>query len=179
MTGILEDDVAFPGWWYRKDFTHIAFYRPETLAWIARALRLGTVPAVAGRGAVPENSYNPFMNAMMFLLLGVIVGVFSGLVGVGGGIIVVPALIYGFGFSQLLAQGTSTALLLPPIGVFAAYTYYKNGYVDVRAAALICAGFLVGGYFGAKIAIALPKDVVRRLFGGFLLVVSIKMLSGR
>jgi uncharacterized membrane protein YfcA len=119
------------------------------------------------------------MNAWMFVALGAVTGIFSGMVGVGGGIIVVPALIYGFGFSQLLAQGTSTALLLPPIGIFAAYTYYKSGYVDVRAAALICAGFLVGGYFGAKIVIALPKDAVRRIFGGFLLLVSLKMLSGR
>ncbi|MFI5360392.1 MAG: TSUP family transporter [Elusimicrobiota bacterium] len=119
------------------------------------------------------------MNATLLLALGVVVGIFSGMVGVGGGIIVVPALIYGFGFSQLLAQGTSTALLLPPIGIFAAYAYWKTGNVDVRAAALICAGFLVGGYFGANIAIALPKDVVRRVFGGFLLLVSLKMLSGR
>lgn len=119
------------------------------------------------------------MNALLYIALGVAVGAFSGLVGVGGGILVVPALIYGFGFSQLLAQGTSTALLLPPIGIFAAYTYWKNGYVDVRAAALICAGFAVGGYFGAKLVVALPKDAVRRLFGGFLFLVSLKMLSGR
>ena len=119
------------------------------------------------------------MNALLFVALGVAVGVFSGIVGVGGGIVVVPALIYGFGFSQLLAQGTSTALLLPPIGAFAAYTYWKHGYVDVRAAALICAGFLVGGYFGAKVAVALPKEVVRRVFGGALLLVSLKLLSSR
>lgn len=119
------------------------------------------------------------MNALLFVALGLGVGIFSGLVGVGGGILVVPALIYGFGFSQLAAQGTSTALLLPPIGIFAAYTYYKNGFVDVRAAALICAGFVFGGYFGAKLAIALPKDAVRRIFGGFLLLVSLKFLTGR
>jgi uncharacterized membrane protein YfcA len=119
------------------------------------------------------------VNPLLFVGLGVVVGAFSGLVGVGGGIIVVPALIYGFGFSQLLAQGTSTALLLPPIGIFAAYTYWKNGYVDVSAAAWICVGFLVGGFFGAKIAVALPKDAVRRVFGGFLLLVSLKLLSGR
>ena len=119
------------------------------------------------------------MNGFLFLALGAAVGALSGLVGIGGGIVVVPALIYGFGFSQLRAQGTSTALLLPPIGVFAAYAYWKSGYVDVRAAALICAGFLVGGYFGAKIAVALPQDAARRVFGAVLLIVSLKMLSGR
>lgn len=119
------------------------------------------------------------MNGLPYVFLGVAVGAFSGLVGVGGGILVVPALIYGFGFSQLTAQGTSTALLLPPIGIFAAYTYWKNGYVDVRAAALICLGFAIGGYFGAKLVVALPKETVRRVFGGFLLLVSLKMLSGR
>ncbi|MFI5349017.1 MAG: TSUP family transporter [Elusimicrobiota bacterium] len=119
------------------------------------------------------------MNAFLFLALGLAVGAFSGVVGVGGGIIVVPALIYGFGFSQLLAQGTSTALLLPPIGAFAAYTYWKHGYVDMRAAMLICAGFLIGGYFGANLAIVLPKEAVRRIFGAFLFIVSIKLLSGR
>lgn len=116
---------------------------------------------------------------VLFVLLGLGVGVFSGMVGVGGGVLVVPALVYFFGFSQLGAQGTSTALLLPPIGILAAYTYWKNGYVDVRAAALICAGFVLGGLLGAKFAIALPKEALRRFFGAFLLVVSVKMLSGR
>jgi uncharacterized membrane protein YfcA len=117
--------------------------------------------------------------SLAYLALGVAVGAFSGLVGVGGGILVVPALVFGFGFTQLRAQGTSTALLLPPIGIFAAYTYWKNGYVDVRAAALICLGFAIGGYFGAKLVMTLPKEAVRRIFGGFLLVVAVKLLSGR
>jgi uncharacterized membrane protein YfcA len=119
------------------------------------------------------------MNAFLFVALGLAVGVFSGMVGVGGGIVVVPALVYLFGFDQLAAQGTSTALLLPPIGILAAYTYWKGGHVDVRAAAWICAGFVLGGLFGAKLAIALPKEFLRRFFGAFLLVVSLKMLSGR
>jgi hypothetical protein len=119
------------------------------------------------------------MNAFLFVALGLAVGVFSGMVGVGGGIVVVPALVYLFGFSQLTAQGTSTAMLLPPIGILAAYTYWKNGNVDARAAAWICAGFVLGGLFGARLAIVLPKEVMRRFFGAFLLLVSLRMLSGR
>lgn len=119
------------------------------------------------------------MNALSFVLLGLVVGVLSGMVGVGGGIILVPALIYFYGFSQLTAQGTSTAMLLPPIGFLAAYTYYKHGYVDVRATVLICAGFIFGGLFGAKIAVALPKDVLRRGFGVILLLVSARMIFGK
>jgi uncharacterized membrane protein YfcA len=115
----------------------------------------------------------------LYLALGLAVGVFSGMVGVGGGIVVVPALVYFFGFTQLDAQGTSTAMLLPPIGILAAYYYWKNGHVNFHAAAWICAGFVLGGYFGAKLAVALPKDVMRRGFGVFLLFVSLRMLLGR
>jgi len=124
--------------------------------------------------------YNGGVNTnILYVLLGLAVGVFSGMIGVGGGIMIVPALVFFFGFSQLAAQGTSTAMLLPPIGILAVYTYWKGGYVDARAAALLCAGFVLGGLFGAKLAIALPKEALRRVFGGFLLLVSVKMLSGR
>lgn len=116
---------------------------------------------------------------LSFVVLGLAVGVLSGLIGVGGGIVLVPALVYFYGFSQLMAQGTSTAMLLPPIGILAAYTYYKSGYVDVRAATLICAGFVLGGLFGAKLAVVLPKDVLRRCFGLLLLGVSVRMLLGK
>jgi uncharacterized membrane protein YfcA len=119
------------------------------------------------------------MNAAALVVLGLLTGVISGLVGVGGGIVLVPALVLFFGFSQHMAQGTSTALLLPPIGILAAWTYYKNGYVDVRAAALICAGFVLGGLFGAKLAIFLPKETLRRTFGGLLFVLSLKMILGK
>lgn len=119
------------------------------------------------------------VNAFSFVVLGVLVGVLSGLVGVGGGIVLVPALVLFYGFSQHMAQGTSMAMLLPPIGVLAVYTYYKNGYVDVRAAALICAGFVLGGLFGAKIAVVLPKEVLRRGFGVLLFVISARMMFGK
>lgn len=116
---------------------------------------------------------------LLYLLLGLAVGVFSGMVGVGGGILIVPALVFFFGFSQLAAQGTSTAMLLPPIGILAAYTYWKSGYVDMRVAVLLCVGFVLGGFFGAKLALIVPREAMRRAFGAFLLVVGVKMLSGR
>jgi len=116
------------------------------------------------------------MNTIAFVITGLLVGVLSGMVGVGGGIVLVPILVFFFGFSQHMAQGTSTAMLLPPIGVLAAWTYYKNGMVDVRAAALLCAGFVLGGLFGAKLAIILPKEVLRRAFGVLLLGVSFKLI---
>jgi hypothetical protein len=119
------------------------------------------------------------MSALTFIAVGLFVGMLSGLVGVGGGIVLVPILIFFFGFEQHMAQGTTTALLVPPIGILAAYTYYKNGYVDVRAAAWICAGFVFGSLFGAKIAVALPKEALRRGFGFLLLAVSARLILGK
>ena len=84
------------------------------------------------------------------LLLGLFAGWLSGLVGIGGGIIIVPALIFFFAFSFRTAQGTSIAALAPPIGLLAASVYYKQGNVDIKAAALIAVGFFVGGFLGAK-----------------------------
>src|SRR4051812_46649395 len=119
------------------------------------------------------------MNPIAFVLTGLLVGVLSGMVGVGGGIVLVPILVIFFGFSQHMAQGTSTAMLLPPIGILAAWTYYKNGMVDVRAAALLCAGFVLGGLFGAQLAVALPKEVLRRSFGVVLFGISLKLILGK
>lgn len=121
----------------------------------------------------------PLMNPIAFVATGLLVGVFSGMVGVGGGIILVPILVFFFGFSQHMAQGTSTAMLLPPIGVLAAWTYYQKGMVDVKAAALMCAGFVLGGLFGAKLAIALPQEVLRRSFGVVLFGISLKLILGK
>jgi uncharacterized membrane protein YfcA len=114
-----------------------------------------------------------------YILLGIMAGVLSGLVGIGGGIIIVPALVILFGFSQHTAQGTTIALMVPPIGILAAWAYYTRGYVDLTAAALICAGFLFGGYFGAKLAISLPKFYLQKIFGIALLLISLKMLFSK
>lgn len=115
-------------------------------------------------------------NPLLYILLGLVAGALSGLIGIGGGIIIVPALIFIFGFTQHQAQGTTLALMVPPIGLLAAWAYYTQGYVDLKVAAWVCAGFLVGGWFGAKFATSLPTAVLQKVFGGALLLVSLKML---
>lgn len=111
-----------------------------------------------------------------FILLGLTSGILGGLVGIGGGIIIVPVLVMLFGFAQHLAQGTSLAALLPPAGILAAWMYYRQGQVDVWAAAWICLGFVFGGLVGAKLATSLSTVALKRVFGGVLLVVAVKFL---
>jgi len=116
---------------------------------------------------------------LLYVLLGVVAGVFSGLIGIGGGIIIIPALVLVFGLSQHQAQGTTLALLVPPIGLLAAWTYYSKGYVDLRIAALICIGFFVGGLLGARLAVGLSGSMLEKLFGAALLLISLKMIFAR
>ena len=116
------------------------------------------------------------MEIFLLVLLGFAAGSLSGLVGIGGGVVIIPALVYFFGFSQLKAQGTTIALMVPPIGILAALVYYKNGFVDLKVAALICAGFVVGGLLGANIVTGLTNELVRNIFGIFLLIISLKMI---
>lgn len=116
------------------------------------------------------------MIIVLYLSLGLLAGVVSGLIGIGGGSIIIPALIVFFGMSQHQAQGTTLALMVPPIGLLAAWEYYKGGYVDFKIAALICIGFFIGGYFGAKIAVAVPERLLRRIFGIALLLISLDMI---
>lgn len=109
------------------------------------------------------------------LLLGLLAGWLSGLVGIGGGIIMVPALIFLFAFSLRTAQGTSIAALAPPIGLLAAYVYYKEGNVDIKAAGLIAAGFFIGGFLGAKSNYFLNKEVIGKIMAIVLITIGIKM----
>lgn len=113
---------------------------------------------------------------LIYVFLGVFAGVISGLIGIGGGTIIVPGLILLLGFSQHMAQGTTLALMIPPIGLLAALTYFRNGYVDVKAASIICLGFFLGGYLGARLAINLSSAVLERIFGIVLLAISLKMI---
>jgi len=118
----------------------------------------------------------------LYVLLGLFAGVISGLIGIGGGVIIVPALIYIFGLTQHQAQGTTLALLIPPIGLLAAWTYYRQGYVNLAVAAFVCLGFFVGGLLGAKMAVKLSDELLRKIFGVALLLLALHMIfakSGR
>lgn len=119
------------------------------------------------------------MTVFLCVLVGLVAGVFSGLLGIGGGTVVVPALVYLFGMTQHKAQGTILAAFLAPVALLAFLRYHHSGNVDLRAAALIAAGIFVGGWFGAGISLALPELVLRRVFGVFLLGVAVKFILGR
>jgi uncharacterized membrane protein YfcA len=109
------------------------------------------------------------------LSLGVFAGVLSGLVGIGGGIIIVPALVYFFGMDQKTAQGTSLAVLLPPTGLLAFIEYYRAGHVDVKIGALIVVGLMLGGWFGGDFAQQLPQVTLRKIFAVLLLLIAVQM----
>ena len=114
-----------------------------------------------------------------YILLGLVAGVLSGLIGIGGGIIIVPALVLLFGMTQHNAQGTTLALLIPPIGILAAWTYYKAGYVDIRVAALVAVGFFAGSLLGAKISTNISDATLEKIFGIALILIGAKMVFAR
>jgi len=118
-------------------------------------------------------------NILPYLLLGLCAGVLSGLIGIGGATVIIPALIFLFGMSQYTAQGTTLAMMVPPIGILAAWMYYQKGYVDLKVAGLMCIGFFIGGLLGAKLAVGIPENILKKIFGAFLLVVSVKMIFGK
>jgi hypothetical protein len=115
----------------------------------------------------------------LYLILGLVVGTVSGLIGIGGGVLLTPALIYLFGFTQLSAQGTTLALLVPPVSLLAAWTYYQHGDVNIKVATLIFLGFFVGGFVGAKFAIAIPDIWLKRSFGLAMLGIALKMIFAK
>ena len=116
---------------------------------------------------------------IILLLIGVLAGVLSGFVGVGGGVVIVPALVFFLGYTQHMAQGTSLALMLPPIGLLGFYNYYKSGNTNLTAAALIGVAFILGAYFGSKLSISLDQRLVQKVFGVIMLIASLKLLIGK
>jgi uncharacterized protein len=116
---------------------------------------------------------------IILIMIGLMAGVFGGMFGVGGAIIMVPALVYFLGVDQHTAQGTSVAIMLPPIGLFAAYNYYKAGQMNIWYAVIIAFAFLAGGYFGSRIALALPENLMKKIFGILLLLVALRIIFSK
>ncbi len=105
------------------------------------------------------------LDPILYISIGLFAGAISGLIGIGGGVVVVPALLYIFKFSQHTAQGTTLAMMIPPIGILAALAYHKQGHVDLLVAGLLCLGFVLGGYLGAKLALGVPEVILSKIFG--------------
>lgn len=113
---------------------------------------------------------------LLVILIGVLAGTLSGLVGIGGGIVIVPALVYLLGFSQKTAQGTSLGLILLPVGIFGVLQYYKQGHIDLNVVWMLAIGFVIGGWLGGKIAVNLPQDTVKKIFAVLMILIAVKML---
>jgi uncharacterized membrane protein YfcA len=116
---------------------------------------------------------------LILIIIGILTGVMAGMLGIGGAIIMIPALVFILGISQQTAQGTSLAVMLPPIGIIAAYNYYKAGQVNIKFAIVLALFFLIGSYFGSKLALTLPQPVLKKVFGILLLLVAAKMLLSK
>lgn len=116
---------------------------------------------------------------IILALIGIAAGYLSGFVGVGGGIVMVPALVYFLLVDQKTAQGTSLAVLMMPIGLLGVYNYYKAGYVNFRYAIVIALFFVVGSFLGSKTAVGMDTIWIKRLFGGFMILVALKFIFGK
>jgi len=116
---------------------------------------------------------------LLLIIIGVITGVMAGMLGIGGAIIMIPALVFIMGLTQQTAQGTSLAVMLPPIGIIAAYNYYKAGQVNIKFALILAAAFIIGSYFGSKLALSIPQPLLKKIFGVLLLLVAAKMLFSK
>jgi len=119
------------------------------------------------------------LTIMILIIIGLAAGMLSGVAGVGGGVIIIPALVFLLGMTQFEAQGTSLAMMIPPIGIMAAFNYYKDGYINWKYAAILAVFFFIGGYFGSKIALSIPQNIVKKSFAVFIILVGVKMLFGK
>lgn len=114
-------------------------------------------------------------NTILIILIGTIAGFLGGMLGLGGAIIIIPALVFLLGYSQQMAQGTALIMMVLPVGAIAAFQYYQRGFVDIKAALILALFFSVGGYFGAKFITQIPQDFVKKGFALMLVIIAIKM----
>lgn len=118
-------------------------------------------------------------SVLILMLIGLLAGYLSGLVGVGGGILMVPLFIFFLGYSQYQAQGMSLAVMLPPVTFMAVYNYNKAGAIDWKMALVVSALFVVGGFLGSKTALSIDQQQLKKVFGGIMLIVALKMIFGK
>ncbi|MFW6224445.1 MAG: sulfite exporter TauE/SafE family protein [Bacteroidota bacterium] len=116
---------------------------------------------------------------VILIIIGLLAGFAGGIAGVGGGIIVIPALILVLGMSQYSAQGTNLAMMIPPIGILAAYNYYKEGYVNLKFSLVLAISFIIGGWLGSKVAVNLPQETLKKIFGVLLMAMAIKFILNK
>ncbi|MFD2561338.1 sulfite exporter TauE/SafE family protein [Aquimarina rubra] len=119
------------------------------------------------------------MTIISLVVIGLLAGFLSGTMGIGGSVVMIPLLILWVGFTQHQAQGTSLAVLSVPVTLLAAFNYYKEGHVNWKFAAIIAVTFIVGGYLGSKLAISINQATLKKIFGGILLLVALKMIFGK
>ena len=116
---------------------------------------------------------------LILVVAGLLAGFAGGTMGVGGGIIMVPTLVFVLGLTQQEAQGTSLATMLAPIGILAVINYYREGYVNFRFAFVLAVTFIIGSYLGSKFAVHLPAKVLKQIFGALMLIVGLRMIIGK
>ena len=116
---------------------------------------------------------------LILILIGVIAGGFSGFVGLGGGVIIVPALVFILGMSQHMAQGTTLAMMIPPIGILAVINYYKKGLVDMNSGVILALSFVIGGYFGSRLALSVSPEIIKKVFGVIIIALALKMMFSK
>ncbi|MFZ9846787.1 MAG: sulfite exporter TauE/SafE family protein [Flavobacteriales bacterium] len=115
-------------------------------------------------------------NIIILAIIGIASGILSGTMGLGGAIIIIPALVMVLGFSQQMAQGTTLMMMVLPVGAMAAYHYHQQGFVDIKASLIMGAFFFIGGYYGAKMAVNIPQDILKKVFALMLIIIAVKML---
>lgn len=123
-----------------------------------------------------ENKKITMQTLLILILIGMAAGFLGGLVGIGGGVLIVPALVLFLGLSQHKAQGISLAMILFPVGILGVINYYKKGYVDFKYAGLLAVGFLIGSYVGSKFSLSLPQETVKKVFAVVMILLALKLL---
>ena len=119
------------------------------------------------------------MSISLYIALGLLAGICSGFLGLGGGTIIIPVLVYAFGLTQHQAQGTTLALMVPPVGLLAVLKYYYEGNVNIQIAIFVCLGFFFGGLLGAYLVTPVPEPILKKIFGLYLIGVAVKMIAGK